>query len=178
MREIPVQRAEQFYRPPPRLASDAWDHVPPAERVWRWYEHQAQRRLTVPSGMLLGKQVFARINHGRWVADCTCGSAQIVTPADPRFACPECGYGWVQVVFPKDPAAAEKAVTELVPAERNWWQAADTSWDRPPQPDEATRPQRQPRPGHPEGSAKLDLPLPEVPLPELPVPDLPGRKGA
>ncbi|MFD0353519.1 hypothetical protein ACFVHW_07180 [Streptomyces sp. NPDC127110] len=171
MREIPVQRAEGFYRPPPRLASDAWDHVPPAERVWRWYEQQAQRRLVAPVGVLLGEPpIYARINHGRWVADCTCGSAQIVTPADPRFACPECGYGWVQIVFPTDPAAAEKAVAERVPAERNWWQDGDTSWDRPPLPDEAERPRRAPRPGHPAPSEKETRPAPGLPLPELPVP--------
>lgn len=130
---IPVQRAETFYLPPPSLLPHAWDLVAPAERVWRWYELRQQRRLVVPAGMLIGQRTYARINHNRWVADCVCRSAQTVTPADPRLACPECGYGWVTVVFPADVAAAETAVAAEVPAERNWWNPEDPdAWDRPP----------------------------------------------
>ncbi|WP_412079051.1 hypothetical protein ACLF6K_37540 [Streptomyces xanthophaeus] len=141
MRQITVKRAGDFYRPPPGMRPDAWDHMPAAERVWRWYETQVQRRVTPPEGMLLGESIYARINHSRWVADCKCGSAQVVTPLDPRFACPECGYGWAQLLFPASPDAAEAEVAERPPHERNWWADADPSWDRPSRP-----PGRDPRP--------------------------------
>lgn len=127
---IPVVRAEAFYTPPPQLPPETWASVPEAERVWRWVEYRLQRRATPPAGVLLGEQVWARINHNRWVADCVCGSAQIVTPTDPRFACTECGWGWVRVEFPAEPAAAEAAVEAQPPHLRNWTNPADPS--RPP----------------------------------------------
>lgn len=166
--QIPIQRAEAFYRPPTTLPGSAWDHVPPAERVWRWYENAAQRRLTPPAGVLLGEKMYARINHGRWVADCVCGSAQIVTPLDPRFACPECGYGWAQILFPSNPEAAEAEVSPKAPHERNWWHADDrAAWDRPrsPAPEPEKGPQRPP----------VD-PTPEEPTPEDPPLEV-GPKG-
>lgn len=129
---IPVVRAEAFYTPPPQQPADAWVLVPAAERVWRWVEYQLQRRVTPPSGVLLGEQVWARINHGRWVADCVCESAQIVTPADARFACTECGWGWVTVVFPGDPAAAEAEVEAAPPHLRNWRNPEDPTSQQPP----------------------------------------------
>jgi hypothetical protein len=113
--DIPVQRTETFYLPPPHLPATAWDQVPPAERVARWYEHRVQRRIRLPVGHLIGQHLYARINAGRWVADCPCASAQVVTPADPRFACVECGYGWAALVFPDDVAEAEQAVASRRP---------------------------------------------------------------
>lgn len=126
-----VVRAELFYLPPPGLPPNAWALVPIAERVFEWMEHRQQRRIVRPPGYLLGQQAYARINHNRWVADCPCGSAQIVSPADPRMACPECGAGWVRLVFPADPVAAEASVADELPHERNWWHPDDLSWDRP-----------------------------------------------
>lgn len=115
-----VLRAESFYLPPPSLKIDAWDRVPQAERAFRWLEHAAQRRVPPPDGVLAGQRVYAHINHNRWIADCRCGSAQVVSPTDPRFACTECGWGWVIVVFPRDADKAEKEVERLLPHERNW----------------------------------------------------------
>lgn len=120
-----VQRAETFYLPPAPLPPAAWDLVPPACRVARWYEIKQQRRLRLPDGFVIGQKVWARINHNRWVTDCPCGSAQVVSPADPRFACVECGLGWLAVVFPADVAAAEAAVADELPHLRNWWQPDD-----------------------------------------------------
>ena len=126
-----VQRAETFYLPPPHLPPTAWDLVPPAERCLRWYEERQQRRVPTPAGVILGRQLYARINHGRWVADCPCGSAQVVTPVDQRLACPECGAGWLRVVFPDDVAAAEASVADELPHLRNWWHPDDAAaWDR------------------------------------------------
>ncbi|MFJ4990074.1 hypothetical protein ACIP9H_40540 [Streptomyces sp. NPDC088732] len=135
-------RAEAFYLPPPTRRPDLWVAVPPAERVWRWYELKVQRRMQPPAGMLIGQRTWARIDHNRWVADCPCQSAQIVTPADPRFACPECGNGWIEVVFPEDVDAVEASVADELPHERNWWNADDPSaWNRITEPDPPEVPQ-------------------------------------
>lgn len=131
--DIPVLRAETFYLPPPSEPADAWSLVAPAERVLRWYELRVQRRIPTPTGTLLGTQLWARIDANRWVADCPCGSAQVVTPTDARFACPECGTGWIVVAFPADVAAAEAAVAEQLPSERFWWNP-DAPADSPPEP--------------------------------------------
>lgn len=130
-------RAEDFYTPPPSRPADAWQLVPPAERVVRWYEEQAQRRLPRPTGTILGVRVYPQINHGRWVADCPeCSSAQIVTPADPRFFCVECLSGWFRLTFPSDVPAAEQAVKDLPLRERNWWHPDDDrAWNRPSEPE-------------------------------------------
>lgn len=129
---IPVQRAETFYLPPASQPPTAWALVPPAERVFRWIEHRAQRRVSAPDGTLLGQRAWARINHNRWVADCPCGSAQVVSPADPRTACTECGYGWVPLVFPADVDAVEASVAEELPHLRNWVNPDDPDpWPAP-----------------------------------------------
>jgi hypothetical protein len=129
---VAIARAETFYLPPPSAPPDAWGLVLPAERCLRWYEERQQRRLPRPSGILLGTVLYARIDAGRWVADCPCGSAQVITPADPRLACPECLAGWYQLAFPADVADAETAVAELAPHEQFWWQAEDPNpWNRP-----------------------------------------------
>ncbi|GGY29664.1 hypothetical protein GCM10010363_07640 [Streptomyces omiyaensis] len=121
---MPIFRAETFYLPPPYLDPEAWAAEPPAMRAVRWYEERMQRRVTVGEGMLL-ETVYARINHGRWVADCSCLSAQIVSPADPRMWCMECGTGWWRITFPPDPAAIEEALDGLPRTEQNWWAEAD-----------------------------------------------------
>ena len=132
--QIPVVRAEAFYVPPTPEPADTWALTPPAERVFRWVEVRQQRRLVPPDGFIIGQQIYARINHNRWVADCPCGSAQIVTPADPRLACTECGYGWVELVFPEDTDTVETELAELLPHQRNWWHPDDpVSWGLPPQ---------------------------------------------
>lgn len=38
-----------------------------------------------------GIAVKARINQGRWIADCECGGAEYVDTADPIFFCLSCG---------------------------------------------------------------------------------------
>ncbi|MER8004993.1 hypothetical protein [Streptomyces sp. NPDC094149] len=132
---IAVVRAETFYTPPPGQPADLWADVPAAELVWRWMEYRAGRRLVPPDGSV-DDVYFARINQNRWVADCSsCGSAQIVSPTDPRYACTECLWGWCTLVFPLDPAAVEASLMGLKPALRNWWNADDpANPDRPQDP--------------------------------------------
>lgn len=131
--QFPVERAETSYLPPPTQPPDAWDLVPAAERVWRWLELKQQRRLTPPDGFVIGQQTYARINHNRWVADCPCGSAQVVTPNDARMACTDCGFGWILLVFPEDIAAVEESLADELPHLRNWWHPDDPDpWGAPP----------------------------------------------
>jgi hypothetical protein len=132
---IAVVRAETFYLPPPREPADAWADVPAAELVWKWMEYRTGRRLLPPTEDV-EDVYFARINQNRWIGDCSsCGSAAIVSPTDPRYACTECQWGWVLVVFPTDPAAVEASLMGLKPGLRNWWHPDDpANPDRPPEP--------------------------------------------
>lgn len=123
-----IIRAETFYLPPPHLPPDIWGREPPAMRAVRWYEERSHRRLAVTDGIVLGQQLYAQINHGRWVAMCTCGSAQVITPADPRMWCVECGTGWWQLRFPADIEAVEQSLDGLPVPERNWWAPADPEY--------------------------------------------------
>ncbi|MFJ3663164.1 hypothetical protein ACIPPM_22165 [Streptomyces sp. NPDC090119] len=121
---VPVVRAETFYTPPPPQPADLWADVPAAERVWSWYEVRMGRRVTPPQDTV-DEVYFARINQNRWIADCSCGSAAVVSPTDPRYACTECGWGWCTLVFPDDPAAVEASLLGLRPNLRNWWNPLD-----------------------------------------------------
>ncbi|MFJ6905614.1 hypothetical protein [Streptomyces griseoluteus] len=128
---IPVVRAETFYTPPPPQPADLWKDVPAAERVWLWYEVRMGRRVTPPDGTV-DDVYFARINQNRWLADCSCGSAAVVSPTDPRYACTECGWGWCTLIFPADPAAVETSLMGIKPNLRNWWHPDDpNNPDRP-----------------------------------------------
>ncbi|MDJ0461549.1 hypothetical protein [Streptomyces sp. H27-C3] len=121
---IAVVRAEKFYMPPPREPANSWDQVPAAERVFKWIEYRMERRVLPPAGSV-DQTYFARINQNRWIADCICGSAQVVSPSDPRYGCTECGWGWCALIFPADAAAVEAPLMSLPPYLRNWWHADD-----------------------------------------------------
>ncbi|MFF9625452.1 hypothetical protein [Streptomyces griseosporeus] len=123
---IAVVRAETFYTPPPGQDPNLWADVPAAELVWRWYELRMGRRLTPPTDTV-DDVYFARINQNRWIADCSCGSAAVVSPSDPRYACTECGWGWCTLVFPADVASVEASLMGLKPSLRNWWNPDDPS---------------------------------------------------
>ncbi|MFD9225375.1 hypothetical protein ACFWDI_36445 [Streptomyces sp. NPDC060064] len=127
-----VRRAEDFYSPPPQEPANAWDLLQPAERVIAYMERVQQRRLPRPQGVLPGEVLIARIDAGRWVAQCPhCSSAQVVTPDDPRMWCVEClPDGWSRVRFPADPAATEATVEGQPTRERFWWADDDTAWNR------------------------------------------------
>ncbi|MCX5114589.1 hypothetical protein OOK13_40225 [Streptomyces sp. NBC_00378] len=144
---IKVVRAEAFYLPPPTEPVDLWDDVPAAERVFRWMEYRMQRRVLLPDSDT-GDTYYARVNQNRWIADCSCGSAQVVSPTDPRYGCTECGWGWCALIFPDDVAAVEAALlTQPKPYLRNWWHDADPANPSPPVvPDPPTDPPTEPTP--------------------------------
>ncbi|MEU6702530.1 hypothetical protein [Streptomyces wuyuanensis] len=129
-----VRRAEDIYTPPPGEAPDAWDHVPPAERIILVMEQMSQRTWPRPAPEIAG-QVLARIDAGRWTAQCpACDSAQAVTPVDPRMWCVECQPDtWIGVRFPENPEAAEATVADKPAAARFWWADDDPeAWTKPP----------------------------------------------
>lgn len=64
---------------------------------------------------IAGKPVKARLDFGRWLADCECGGAEAVDPGDPVFFCVSCGNERTsgklrRVVFPSDYKQIEKDV--------------------------------------------------------------------
>ena len=67
--------------------------------------------------------VLARIDAGRWLADCPagCGGAEMVSAADPIFLCIACGSDdrWWPVTFPSNRAAIEAEIIKR--ADVNGW---------------------------------------------------------
>lgn len=66
-----------------------------------------------------GENVVARIDFGRWIADCECGSANYVEPSDPVYFCASCGNaasgGKLRgVTFPADRAEIEAELLKRV----------------------------------------------------------------
>ena len=60
-----------------------------------------------------GVPVKARIDFGRWIAECECGGAEAVDPKDAVFFCVSCGNAKTsgklrKVIFPDDYKAVEK----------------------------------------------------------------------
>ncbi|MFZ3569413.1 hypothetical protein ACNYS0_20905 [Streptomyces sp. BH034] len=151
---IAVVRAENYYVPPPPMPADAWAGTPLAELVYVWTEYRLSRRVTMPDGVLDGEPaLYARVDANRWLVQCVCGSADIVSPADPRWACVTCGYGWVPIVVP----AAEEVTAieaELLkqprPNRRFWWHPDDPA--NPSRPTEAPVPPVEP------GEAEQEVP--------------------
>ena len=65
------------------------------------------------------RPVLARIDYGRWLADCECGGAEYVDPDDPVFFCQSCGNASTdgklrKVIFPEpeERKKIEEAVLE------------------------------------------------------------------
>src|SRR3546814_6130214 len=92
------------------MAPDAWDAVPAAELALRWTEVHAQRRLPDIPRTTQSEPLYARIDAGRWIAECPCGSAHVVSPTDPHMLCTVCLDSWHPLIFPADPEAAEAEV--------------------------------------------------------------------
>jgi hypothetical protein len=56
--------------------------------------------------------VNARIEHGRWLVDCPCGSAYVPSQAEPYLICIECANQdndgkWIDIIFPANKEAIE-----------------------------------------------------------------------
>jgi hypothetical protein len=74
--------------------------------------------------------VAARIDAGRWLADCPagCGGAEMVSAADPVFLCVSCGSDdkWWPVTFPNNRAAIEAEVIKRADVHGWAWTPGET----------------------------------------------------
>jgi hypothetical protein len=69
-------------------------------------------------------QVYAYVNHGRWVADCPCGGAELVTEDQPLL-CGSCG-GIRPVVWPEDVEGIERALADRVRQDTQNWRPGES----------------------------------------------------
>ncbi|MFF3128502.1 hypothetical protein ACFVRD_40965 [Streptomyces sp. NPDC057908] len=123
-----IARAETYYVPPwprPGEPPTDWSGVPGAELVYYWYGTRLSRRVPIPTETVPdGAPVYARIDDGRWLAECDiCRNAIVVSVADLRYGCPECKRGWVELIAPDDVAAVEAET--LAKPRRFWWHPDD-----------------------------------------------------
>ncbi|ROQ69167.1 hypothetical protein EDD93_3664 [Streptomyces sp. 840.1] len=136
-----VQAETNYLPPPPRRGQTAqdWSQVPGAELLYRWVETRFGWRVPVPTAFVPDDPgLYARIDDGRWVAECTCGAAWIVSVLDPRFGCAQCQRDWVPLIVPDDIAAAEAEALALV--RRFWFHPDDPRNPAPPIPEEPEAP--------------------------------------
>jgi hypothetical protein len=69
---------------------------------------------------------YARVDWGRWVADCPCGGASLVWLAGPHLAfCASCanadlGGQWRRVVVPDDAVGIASALDGAAPNRQQW----------------------------------------------------------
>lgn len=93
--------------------------------VREWIQKAASRRRMKLSFALAEKPVIARIDHGRWLADCECNGAEYVDPNEPIFFCLSCGNTEYQgrmrpVIFPA-PETRAKIEANLSPENFYSW---------------------------------------------------------
>ena len=125
-----IVQAETYYLPPPpRRGQDPqdWSQVPGSELIYKWALTYLNRRVPLPTGSVPDHPgLYARIDDGRWLAECdACRAAWIVSVLDPnpRFGCIECKRDWVPLIVPDDVPAAEAEALALT--SRFWWHPLD-----------------------------------------------------
>ena len=89
-------------------------------------EHLPPLPAAPPADEISEEHLLAYVNHGRWVVDCPCGSAQLACRSDRRFFCTDCrnawAFGkWVRVTWPAEEADIEALLLQRpFPRNRNW----------------------------------------------------------
>ena len=123
---LAIKSAEDFHHPDQR-----WAGATAAERIVlaHWHMETDGYNITMPRLTTNQAVTHARVDWGRWLADCpSCSSAQNASREDHRFFCVECGNvavggQWIEVVWPSD--AEMRRVEELLsmrPSKDNqWW---------------------------------------------------------
>ena len=99
------------------MVMNAWNMLPQGITLDEWRREEWAKRQEDepypdrPPLALLG-HILARVNHGRWIADCqTCKAAQLADAVDSYMLCVECGSGeWWVVDFPDDKALIEECL--------------------------------------------------------------------
>lgn len=91
---------------------DARDHTPNPqfgmENLWANTIKGRRGAVAFPVGEDNKKKTKAKVNQGRWIAECPfCNGAELVRPDDPKFYCLSCGNAeignkWIAVEFPGD----------------------------------------------------------------------------
>lgn len=86
-----------------------------------WRAFLARHWFIEPRGFE-GEPLVAYVNHGRWVADCPCGSGLLCSPRDEDACCLECGLVH-RVAFPEpsDIDAATQILMQRPRRNRNWY---------------------------------------------------------
>lgn len=84
-----------------------------------------QRPLIAPPKSVAAQSLEVYANHGRWVVDCPCGSAQLASKDDRRFFCVECRNAWCQgkwapVVWPANLDDIEGLLDMRLSKNANW----------------------------------------------------------
>jgi hypothetical protein len=83
----------------------------------------------MPQGEDPNTVIFARINDGRWIADCPwCPSAIVADPDDPRFFCVHCTTGahWVRIIFPDELKEIEAILNARSHVKHRSWQPGES----------------------------------------------------
>jgi hypothetical protein len=124
----------------PRDASHAHRGSSPPDKGARWCaEVINEARLAaglstvpIPDDSKVSKldALLVYANHGRWVVDCPCGSAQVACRTDHRFFCVECrnswaGGRWAPVVWPKQLDDIEGLLDARLPKYAHWTPGED-----------------------------------------------------
>lgn len=66
-------------------------------------------------------RLYAYVNHGRWLADCVCGSGVMVDPSFQIACCFECAAIYSRIIFPTLYREIERRLVQRVrDAHRNW----------------------------------------------------------
>jgi len=91
--------------------------------------------LPEPSEDNISGEVAARINHGRWLVDCSgCNSALVVDLSELVFMCVECGNAandgkWFTVTIPTNRKAIEAELLKRPWNGRNPAEAVNRNWE-------------------------------------------------
>lgn len=141
-----IVQAETLYVPPPPRRGQTpqdWSQVPGSELIYKWAATYLGRRVPVPTTYVPDHPgLYARIDDGRWLAECdACRAAWVVSVLDPtpRFGCIECKRDWVPLIVPDDVPAAEAIALAL--DKRFWWHPDDPTNPAAPEPEPEPEPQ-------------------------------------
>lgn len=121
-----MQRAQQLGHPV------TLDDMHPAGAHDFFRRVAAHRGWPEPTGTSL-TPVLARLDAGRWLADCPlgCNGAEWVSQADPVFLCLSCGSGgqWWPVEFPAEKTGIDNEVTKRAAINAWGWNPGETLAD-------------------------------------------------
>jgi hypothetical protein len=108
---------------------------PYLDRIWRMYMGMGFGPLPEPIADNTSGTIAARINHGRWLVDCSgCNSALVVDLSELVFMCVECGNAdnagkWLRITIPANWKAIEDELLKRPWNGRNPAEAQNRNWE-------------------------------------------------